>query len=211
MSKRGGDPTRTHVTKVKKRKGVGSRTINIPDSDEEDLPPTPSNDYARVMKTRVGIAGKVERIATSNVPIFETDQLPLLEDNAEDRVDAIVEDVLPAVPAKQRKKANDSVSFQPHNPSALLTYLQTKMYSWIKVQLDVLDEIASLDGPGVQQLDLCSSCPNRQISPIYRCLECPYPSLHCSECIMKRHNTLPLHRIEVRSFRQNAKSGSRST
>ena len=113
MSKRGGDSTRIRATKVKKRKGVGSRTIVVLDSDEESVPPT-ANDYARVTKTRVAISGKAERIATSSVPIFEVEKVNAtpLEPNMDVPGDTGVVDVDPVVPAKRRKRANDSVSGQ---------------------------------------------------------------------------------------------------
>ena len=117
--------TRIHATKVKKRKGVGSRTITIMDSDEEDPLPTPSNDYARMTKTRVGTSGKVEKVSTNSVRLFEVDQSnpsALLEENADDSAGLVVDDVSPMAPAKQRKRVNDSVSFQPIYPSVSLLY-----------------------------------------------------------------------------------------
>jgi len=72
MSKHGGDSTRTRATKVKKRRGVGSRKITVLDSDEEDTAPKVSSEYARVTKTRVTTSGKAKRIGTNSVPIFET-------------------------------------------------------------------------------------------------------------------------------------------
>jgi len=74
------------------------------------------------------------------------------------------------------------------------------MHSWLDVRSIVLDEMVSLDGPGDLQLDLCCSCLNRQPTPLHRCLECSYSSLYCSECIVKIHKVLPLHRLEVRSL-----------
>ena len=115
MSKRGGDSTRIRPTKVKKRRGVGSRTIAVPDSDDDDLLPPTTNDYARVTKTRVGTSGKAERVAMSSVPIYEVekeniDVHALLEGNIDNSTGATAEPIIRTVPAKQRKKANDSVS-----------------------------------------------------------------------------------------------------
>ena len=113
MSKRGGDSTRIRGTKVKKRKGVGSRTITVLDSDEEDPVLKATNDYARVTKTRVGSSGEAERVATSSIPIFEVEKASIhapLEANTNGSADAVAENVVPVVPAKRRKKANDSVS-----------------------------------------------------------------------------------------------------
>jgi len=74
------------------------------------------------------------------------------------------------------------------------------MYSWLNLLPTVLDDIISLDGPGDRRLDICALCLNDGPSPQYRCLECSYLSLHCSECIVKLHTALPLHRLEVRLF-----------
>ena len=111
MYKRGGDSTHVRPAKVKKRKGVGSRTINVPDSDE-DLPPMTANDYARVTKTCVGTAGKAEKVATRSIPIFEAEKVGVrapLEENVDGFVD-ITENIISVVPARRRKRANDSVS-----------------------------------------------------------------------------------------------------
>ena len=118
MSKRGGDSTRIRTTKVKKRKGVGTRTITVLDSDEEDALPTSTHEYARVTKTRVGTSGKAEGFAVSSVPVFQVEvniRVPL-EENVNDLTDAIAENIVPPVPTKKPKKANDSVSSQPSQP-----------------------------------------------------------------------------------------------
>lgn len=110
MSKREGDPTQIRATKVKKRRGVGIRTITILDSDEEDPPPA-RKEYALVTKTRVGASGKVERVSMSSVPIFEQPNTPSPpEEHLDDSMDVVVEHVVPAVPAKRPNKVNDSVS-----------------------------------------------------------------------------------------------------
>lgn len=114
MSKRGGDSTCVRPNKVKKRRGVGSRTIAVPDSDDDPLPMA-TNDYARVTKTRVGTSGKAERVAMSSVPIHEVERENIdihvpLEGNIDGSAGVTTEPIIHAVPAKQRKKANDSVS-----------------------------------------------------------------------------------------------------
>lgn len=71
------------------------------------------------------------------------------------------------------------------------------MQSWLRVQSVVLDEIISLDGPGCNPLDLCSSCSILETKRIYRCIECSYLSIHCVKCIVDQHKVMPLHRLEV--------------
>lgn len=117
MSKREGDPARVHSTKVKKRRGVGFRTITILDSDDEEgFPQISSREYARVTKTRVGASGKAERVSTGSVPIFEKSNTPApLGENADGSVDGVaVESVVHALSAKRSKRANDSVSETYH-------------------------------------------------------------------------------------------------
>jgi hypothetical protein len=112
MSKRGSAPTRIRSTKVKKRKGVGSRTITVLDSDEEN-PPAVIDKYARLAKTRVASSGKAEKYTTSTVQISDVEMHTLLEEDAEVVADPVAGYVVPAVPAKmkkKRKRANDSVS-----------------------------------------------------------------------------------------------------
>jgi hypothetical protein len=118
MSKRGGEPTRLRLTKVKKRKGVGSRVITVLSSDEEATIPAATDDYARITKTRVGSSGKADGVVTSSIPVFETEEVNVQapEEIVNSFVDAAIENTIPAVPAKRRKKANDTVSPQPYYP-----------------------------------------------------------------------------------------------
>ena len=114
MSKRRGGQIRIHTAKVKKRRGVGSRSITVLDSDEEDPPPTVASEYAQATKTRVGSSGNVERVAMSTIPFLEVEDLDIcapLEANTDIPVDAVAENIVFVVPAKKRrKKVNDSVS-----------------------------------------------------------------------------------------------------
>ena len=116
MSKRGEDLTRIRVTKVKKRKGVGSCTITVLESDEDDSAPMATSDYARVTKIRIGPSGKAEGTAVSRVPILEKINVRVhapLETDTSGSMDVVPEDVALAVPAKKKKKENDSVSAHP--------------------------------------------------------------------------------------------------
>jgi hypothetical protein len=116
MSKRGGDSVRIRSTKVKRRKGVGLRTIVVLSSDDEDSLPTAANDYARVTKTRVGTSGKAGGVVISTVPLFEVEDVEEVNDHAPAEVnaggsaDASTEHTVHVTPAKRRKKANDTVS-----------------------------------------------------------------------------------------------------
>ena len=112
MSKR--EPGRLHISKVKRRRGVGSRVITIPDSDEEGPSPKAGSDYAQVMKMRVSASAKVEKVSMGSVRIFEEEQLStptLVEADMDNSADVVVENVVSAVPAKRRKRANDSVRY----------------------------------------------------------------------------------------------------
>lgn len=83
------------------------------------------------------------------------------------------------------------------NDTSTLTTVQTKMQTFLGVRSTVLDDMVALDGPGGVPLDFCNSCGNVQGIPLYRCRECSYSLLYCSECIVKSHIALPLHRLEV--------------
>ena len=149
MSKR--EPGRLHISKVKKRRGVGSRVITIPDSDEEDPSPKASSDYARVTKTRVSASAKAEKVSMGSIRIFEEEQLSTptpVEADVDNSADVVVENVVSAVPAKRRKRANDSVCYLRYRPSVLLNVFQTKMRTFLSLQYILLDDIVSLDGPG---------------------------------------------------------------
>jgi hypothetical protein len=116
MSKREGDLTRIRGTKVKKRKGVGFRSITVLESDDEDTSPTTTNEYARVTKARVGTSGKTEGVSVSSVPVLEAEKVNIhtpLEMDPISCMDAVAEDIIPLVPAKKQKKGNDSVSALP--------------------------------------------------------------------------------------------------
>ena len=122
MSKRANDSTRVHATQLKKRRGVGFRTIAIPDSDEEDLSPAASEQFAVVTKMRVKSSGQVGRVSINSIPILEPQEsspLSPLDETAENSVD-LTENVVPTVTAKPRKKINDSVS--DLSTSTLLDY-----------------------------------------------------------------------------------------
>ena len=115
MSKRGSDPTRRGSLQIKKRKGVRTQAILVPDSDDESLPSNVTTDYARLVKTRVNLSGKVGAITATNVRLLEVETAPKdppLEVVVDDPVDAATEVVVPIISAtqKKRKKANDSVS-----------------------------------------------------------------------------------------------------
>ena len=112
MSKRGGEPALARPAKVKKRKGVGSRVINVPDSDEENFFQTSGDEYARVTKTRVAASGKADQVSVSTFPVLEVERsstpTPLEEDG--DYAADVEENPPPVEKKKRRKKVNDSVS-----------------------------------------------------------------------------------------------------
>jgi hypothetical protein len=118
MSKREEGPTHVHTSKAKKRKGVGSRTITILDSDEEV--PMVSKERARMTRTRVTVSGKTEGVSKSSIPIFEVERpsisAVLAEDVVTEDVDTPMDIVVPVLPPKRSKRVNDSVSVQPYLP-----------------------------------------------------------------------------------------------
>ena len=224
MSKRGGESLHRGKPIVKKRKGVKIRSTLILDSDEDDAPSNVNTGYVRWVKTRVAASGQVGNVTTSSVAFVDlegttedpplevnTDE-PALEVNTDEPAQGVsseqtwdvdLQGIAPKIRGARRKqgKINDSVSFPLClRSSTFLKANQTKMQSWLDVRPIVLDEMIRLDGPGDTRVDFCSSCLNRMASPVYRCLECSYGLLFCRECVIKSHQTMPLHRLEVCSF-----------
>jgi len=114
MAKRQGGSVHSVGTKSKRRKGIKIRTISIPDSGDEDTPPSNINvEYARLLKTRVATSGKADSVTVNTVPLFET-KVTAHDDLPEPNVDSY-EVVPPGNPTpstkvkKKKKKKNDSV------------------------------------------------------------------------------------------------------
>lgn len=115
MLKRGGDPTHGGNLQIKKHKGVRTRAILVPDSDDETLPSSVTADYARLVKTRVNLSGNAGGITTTSIRLLEVGSAPKdlpPEVVVDGPVDAATDVVIPIIPAtrKKRQKANDSVS-----------------------------------------------------------------------------------------------------
>jgi len=113
MAKRHGESTHSVEVKVKRRKGVKVRTVNVPDSDDEAPPPNVDTEYARLLKTRVTASGKADSITMNTLKLTEvrdaTHNGPL-EPTPDTCEESIVENAIPSMPAKKRrKKMNDSV------------------------------------------------------------------------------------------------------
>jgi hypothetical protein len=64
-----------------------------------------------------------------------------------------------------------------------------------------LDELMRTAGRSdFRNASQCADCMSRGGGPglpIYRCKECFIPDLTCMSCCVRRHKTLPFHRIEV--------------
>ncbi|KAJ7453515.1 hypothetical protein FB451DRAFT_1519932 [Mycena latifolia] len=63
---------------------------------------------------------------------------------------------------------------------------------------DFLDELLRYAGRGeyINQ-HVCAGKGCKAIDPTFRCKDCLYTSLHCQECIVDVHRSIPLHRIEL--------------
>ena len=104
----------------------------------------------------------------------------------------------------KRKQGNDSVSRDPTDLNAsydsdIDSLGQTKMETWLSFRPIILDELIRRDG--LQEYTsppLCASCVEEP--GIYRCIDCTTPMLYCAPCIVHRHESLPLHRLEVRVY-----------
>jgi hypothetical protein len=113
MTKRYWDSTRGTGVKVKKRKGMKVRTVNVPDSDDEDPTPKVETEYARLLKTRVATSGKAESVTRNSLPVFEVKAIShnnSLEPTVDSYEEVVVGNATPTTKAKkQRKRVNDSV------------------------------------------------------------------------------------------------------
>ncbi|KAJ7739793.1 hypothetical protein DFH07DRAFT_778617 [Mycena maculata] len=69
---------------------------------------------------------------------------------------------------------------------------------WVPLRDEYLAEFLRLEGRGDVAIDFCPSCPEGKVSanPVYRCMDCTYPDLLCSECCLCAHSDRVLDRIE---------------
>ena len=112
MSKRPGGSISKPGIKVKKRKGIKVRSINVPESDDESPLPDANIDYARLLKTRIATSGKAGSVTMDALPVFEVEDAThadSLELPVSGNEIAVENTVLVAKSKKRRKKANDSV------------------------------------------------------------------------------------------------------
>ena len=77
---------------------------------------------------------------------------------------------------------------------------QSKLLEWLQYRDGSLDELLRLYGLGdYHGIDTCAMC--RNANAMYRCLDCfGNCQLHCDGCLVKKHQDLPLHRVEVSSL-----------
>lgn len=124
-------------------------------------------------------------------------------DLPEDAFQASSTDV-PTEPKPKRKRNNDTQVcdfFTDHYfPDWLQFISKSKLQEWLSFRDTTLDEVLRHDGLGdyLGQLG-CSTC---NIGPgLFKCKDCSGGSrLRCQNCIVKSHQDIPLHRIEVRFF-----------
>lgn len=81
----------------------------------------------------------------------------------------------------------------------LMKSLQTKMTDWLLNDRETfLDELIWHQGLGAStEPDPCNDC--KVGLGVYRCMECMGTPMYCKGCLLTRHGSSPLHRIEVRS------------
>ena len=76
------------------------------------------------------------------------------------------------------------------------------MKTWIPERDLYLDELLRREGRGGFDAEKCAGCieeGNECVagSATYRCLGCSPGPLLCGGCVLRRHEKLPFHRIEV--------------
>ena len=112
------------------------------------------------------------------------------------------DDAVTASTKPKRKKCVNTTSVSSCRPSLLpyLTAAQSRLTEWLQYRNGSLDELLRLYGRGdYHGIDTCATCKNNE--GVYRCLDCfGNCQLHCNGCLVKKHQDLPLHRVEVCSF-----------
>jgi len=112
------------------------------------------------------------------------------------------DDAVTASTKPKRKKRVNTTSVSSRRPSLLpyLTAAQSRLTEWLQYRDGSLDKLLHLYGWGdYHGIDTCATCKNNE--GVYQCLDCfSNCQLHCNGCLVKKHQDLPLHRVEVRSF-----------
>ena len=129
--------------------------------------------------------------------------IDLPEDLPEDSFQATSTDV-PTEPKPKQKRNNNTrvcVFFTDHYfPDWLQFFSKLKLQEWLLFRDTTLDKVLRHDGLGDHLGQLgCSTC---NIGPgLFKCKDCLGGSrLHCQNCVVKPHQDIPLHWIEVSFF-----------
>ena len=128
--------------------------------------------------------------------------IDLPEDLPEDSFQATSTDI-PTEPKPKWKRNKNTwvcVFFTDYYfPDWLQFFLKSRLQEWLLFRDTTLDEVLHHDGLGdLGQLG-CSTC---NIGPgLFKCKDCLGGSrLRCQNCVVKSHQDIPLHRIEVSFF-----------
>ena len=206
MSKRGHGESQAHTKRKRKRNGVSTQSsILVP----VDTPPPKTSKVMQVLHTNLEDPHTVRR---STVPISRGHQGQ--ESNTKALGDDIGgDDFVAAAPAAsrttrpKRKRRNDSVSYDRDHWYTVATDFtinsipQTKMETFVSFRPVIVDELIRRNG--LQEhltLPQCPSCLDELGT--YRCADCSTSTLYCPSCILQKHESTPLHRLEVCSISQ---------
>jgi hypothetical protein len=130
-------------------------------------------------------------------------------------VDApIMQDAAPAVEAAgQKNKLRSKVAVCLHQSTTISFIILIRIFQrrphvvWKESYRSIfLDEMTRCAGRGdFRTAHRCPDCLARRegvpCQAVYRCNECFLPDLTCESCIVRRHDRLPFHRVEVGIFR----------
>ena len=201
MLKRGHSENQAHMKRKRKRNGVSTHSsILVP----VDPPPPKTSKVMQVLHTNLEDPHTVRK---STVPISRGHQGQKLntkalgDDIGEDDFVAITP-VASRTARRKRKRRNDSVSHDRNHWYMVATDFvidsipQTKMETFVSFRPVIVDELIRRNG--LQEhltLPQCPSCLDELGT--YRCTDCSTSTLYCPSCTLQKHESTPLHRLEV--------------
>ena len=89
----------------------------------------------------------------------------------------------------------DSADYEPRRKQSKLRTRMNVMEEWREYRDTYLQEMLRHDGREGLQVTTCAGCGARGD---FACNDCAYRLHYCQQCMIDRHQFMPLHRIQVR-------------
>lgn len=128
------------------------------------------------------------------------DEECIVDDTGEECIDTVAGDGDEDKAAESPKRPPVRVMFKLTMQKSELENPQPRpCQEWLPYRQEYLDELHRHDAGGDQdQPSVCSNCNVRD--GIIKCVDCDAGTLQCTECTVKCHGHLALHRIQVRAL-----------